>query len=251
MSSTTVKDRLRKKLEQKKKIDKWTPYEAPARLNASYQVPMITWSIEQICPKDYPISEIKYDNGNRIFAITKMVEEYITSIKDEIKEKQSKQIYQVNLALKDSWIKSHIDCLPYMISGENGKVHPKFKNAKIVLFGESQFVLLPGDISKEQMYIEFLAICFVSQYGLDSSVDMIIHMQSWKYFMSIGVGLEFFQILTNQPEFKPYSEHLTKYHVLVYSEEFGCIRYPSSETIWRVRDHIKNYGYWIGYLKDI
>ena len=175
------------------------------------------------------------------------MDKYIENFKERQSEHKYKHIVKINVAVSSEWIDSHINLLPDMISGFNGKKHPLFINAKVVLLANHQIILLPHVVSDEQMYAEFLSLLFVianEQY----SVDIIIHIQSWRFFMTVAVGCEFFQMLKHQTEFEEYAKGVTKENINIVSSEFGCISYPPKDQINKAGRHMKLYLYMTSYI---
>ena len=246
-----MQEKLKKQLLEKKEQEKNIPYK-PKKLDKDYKVILINWSAEQIMPPNYPIHKIKQCNAIRIYAINQMVEQYVESIKPKLKDlSKQKMVHQINLSLKQDWLDDHMNTVPYMVSGFNGKQHPYFQDAKMIVFFDNQIVLLDHQISKEHMYIEFLVLCFLFEYGKGTSHDLIVHLDSWKYFMSISIGLEFLSLLKHHDIFKAHAEHLNNSHLIIHTQDYGAINYPSKDEIYTAREYLQVYGYWIYYLQDI
>jgi hypothetical protein len=240
---SSIKDRLRAKLNAKR---------APTKPPTQSKIPKVDGvtrfvlilrqhpSIQNIHNED-----IDMVHCERFLQLERISEKFVQDMKGFSKEQVEAGLSQINLALDAQWVDKHIESLCEV---EESDIHA-LVNSKIAKFQNHHIILRDVTVNAEQLRIEFLGLCWLQKYGKDDiGRDVIVSVDSWRYYMHLYIGMEFFNVFSAEESLLEYIKEITINNVNVISREYGTIKYPTDAELMMVRDYIDAYPFWSSYL---
>jgi hypothetical protein len=229
-------------LEQKEKDEQnnWESFE----LSPEHKFHMVIHQ-RTAFPESYPESDIRIDNCYRLLSIEKIVEQYVHQMKTMTVESIKQGLKQINLAIDPLWLDNHLNNLPDMSYFHeqpifNGGTMIKIHNHLVFAYNKLKS-------TKQQIYTEFMGLLWLDKYAtdeMDVGRGVAIHIDSYKLYMSMMIGLEFFHIFREHEFFKPYVQNMDVNFLTVFSKEFGSIKLPSEDRISSFGAYVEAYPFW-------
>lgn len=212
-------------------------------------------------------------NAHRYAYIKKCIEKQAETIKAMPIEQKQNRKREVVVVIHDAWVNQYMNQL-YVLSS----------SVKCVTFFNHTVCCVDKKPSPEQLHIDYYGLCWLYYFetticgqkdidiinelhhskdikhsyeqGLNfpkANLDIIVSLESWKYFLCMLIGLEFYHCIRKynymhslySDQDNPFSE----YDIHVMSKEYGIILFPLKETLETVQnEHIKQFPNW-HYLK--
>ena len=202
-------------------------------------------------PESYPETDIRIDNCHRLLSIEKIVERYVQQMKQMTVESIKQGLKQINLAIDQLWLTNHLEYLPDLSFSNESPVLNGAKMIKVHNHLVFAYTKLPS--TKQQIYTEFMGLLWLDKFAtdeMDVGRGVVLHLDSYKLYMSMMIGLEFFHIFREHEFFKPYVTHMNVDYLTVYSTEFGGIKLPSEEKINSFGQYVELYPFWSTMWKE-
>lgn len=176
--------------------------------------------------------------------VEKQANALLTLTEEELRNKKR----EIVVAVHQAWIDQFMEnaCI---IDVSDRK---ELIDSKIIHFFDHRVVILNCDVKDIQIESEYQGLCILYEIykikrdksdlidkfasslhpieykflKLKKGCDVIVHHNSWKYFLCMQFGIDFFNCITKNKIMMEYYPDFNIYDILVVSKEFGKIRYP-------------------------
>ena len=189
--------------------------------------------------------------NHRLHYIQTLVEKQANVLLSLTEEELKSKKREIVVAVHQAWIDQFMDnaCI---IDVSDRK---ELIDSRIIHFFNHRVVILNHDVKDIEVDVEYQGLCilyeiykikrdkselidkFASQLHpieykflkLKKGCDIIVHRNSWKYFLCMQFGIDFFNCITKNKIMMEYYPDFNIYDILVISKEFGKIRYPEQK----------------------
>ncbi len=186
--------------------------------------------------------------NHRLHYIQTLVEKQATALLTLTEEELRNKKREIVVAVHQAWIDQFMEnaCI---IDVSDRK---ELIDSKIIHFFDHRVVILNCDVKDIQIESEYQGLCILYEIykikrdksdlidkfasslhpieykflKLKKGCDVIVHHNSWKYFLCMQFGIDFFNCITKNKIMMEYYPDFNIYDILVVSKEFGKIRYP-------------------------
>jgi hypothetical protein len=195
-------------------------------------------------------------NTHRYTYIKKLIQKQAETLKDITQEELNKRKREVIVVVHDAWINQYMDNIYNLTS-----------SVKLLTFFHHTICLVDKTPTNGQLLIDFYGLCWLYWFetgmfgksedidlintmhhaknlkecyekGLQfekANLDIIVTIESWKYFLCMLIGIEFYHIIRkNEFMYGLYhkqTDPFSIYDIHVFSKDFGLILFPLKDTL--------------------
>jgi hypothetical protein len=209
-------------------------------------------------------------NNHRLYYIKNLVEKqstYLNSLSENELENKKKEIV---VAVHDAWIDQYMENACIIDVSDRRELI----DSKIVHYYNHRVVILNYDVKDIQVDIEYQGLCLLRELDIiqkekseyieyyknnlhpleynflkyKSGCDIIVHRNSWKYFLCMQYGIDFYNVIIKDKTMMKLYPNFSIYDVIVASKKYGEIKYPQQKEFENFIVHwIKFYPDWKSY----
>ena len=217
--------------------------------NKQQNKPMFKLIIHKNKNLDYETNEpLDVINSHRLNYIHNMIEKQSKMVQNMSQKELENHKREIVVAIHDAWIDSYIENMCSIeISDRLEMIGTKF-----VKFFQHNIIVVDKPVHPNQIQVDYFGLCWLYHFEKNiapgASMDAIVSLQGWKYYLCMQIGLEFYEaIKNNKVMYNLYSKYDTPFtleDIHVVSKEFGLILYPLQETLKKIADYIEYYSFW-------
>jgi hypothetical protein len=182
-------------------------------------------------------------NNHRIEYIKGLIDQQSKMIETQTKDETNNN-KDVIVAIHPKWISQYINCMP--VIEESDKKY--LIDVRVSNYFNHRIFVLESDASPEKMNIEYICLCWLREFNLticeDIGRDIIISSNTFRYFLSMLIGLDFHNLLLKNKTMMDYYPDYNIRTITVLNKEFGKIKYPSKEDFANIKEYIDHYAFW-------
>ncbi len=260
----SVKERLRKKLEQKKHVEPlkdktntmpleaFVAYDQRKQMVVMHEVPQFKF-IERGKGKIDPVHlrQRASIDAYLVERIKAQVEEKIELMKGFPPAEILKTAFNIYVATNAKWMRYHLDSLPMI---ENSAL-PELRGAHITSLHNHTIYIINDDSTCVQSVIDFMGLCWLRDFKLHTGVedigrDIIVSLNGYLCFFAVQISFIFQAFFVSHELVHPLLEGIAKpntEHVTTYVEEFDEIRYPSLMEQRITKEYLTLFPTWSHY----
>lgn len=189
-------------------------------------------------------------NAYRLNKISDMIDEKVNEMYTFDKDKIFSVLDKIYVAVHPLWIDQAIESLTLIENCDNRDLI----GARVCKLENHRIFIIDKKVTYTQMMVDYLGLCWIRDFNetykvKDIGRDIIVSMESWRFFTAICIGIEFFHLFTKDPFLEDYvKEHKTSLdNMIVITKEFGQQFYPTDIEKNQIREYIETIGYWSYY----
>lgn len=261
MTQTTIRDRLKKKLEDKKKQSSVTSKKKQVEPIIAYNKEEDKLIVLEI-PKFYMIltqnetfrekalSNEYFDTSERyrLEHIQKMVAHQSAECKKMTSEQLSARKREIVIALHDKWFDSFL----YSCSEIEYSDRPEFNDARFFSFCGHTIIALDIKVDKPQMKVDYLCLNFLRWFHHnevhDDGRDIIISKDSLQLFFCSIIGYDFYHTILKDEFMMSLTPDFCEKDIVIVSKTLGNVYLP---TLDAMREAFWNYPHMLSHWKQL